>query len=329
MRYDFDGVVIQGVAGVVAKTPTLVSSTEFLGEKKGKKFSLVTGIESISLFPEEVFFSDAGALAGSELLDRLGVRPESIGLLLGCTQSADCVLPPVTSFIHHRLGLKEDCGVLDVNQGCNALPSILGTACSVMTTSDIEHCLVVLGDLSSRHVATSVGSERALFGDAVCALLLTRGDGQIKGDVRTLSADNEAILLPQSNSAGRFPGGTDNLNLDGEAVYNFATSTASRMINEFLARNGLTISDVDYLSLHQANRAINNSIVKKVGASEEIVLSTLKKYGNTSSASIALNLAAMNEVHGRTLLCGFGVGLSCGVALYESQVVTKCLLLEI
>ena len=329
MKYDFDGVVIEGVVGVVAKSPTLVSSPGFLEEKKAKKFSLVTGIESVSLFPDEFFFSDAGILGARTLLDQFGVKAENIGLLVGCTQSADYSLPAVTSFIHHKLGLSKDCGVIDVNQGCNALPSILGTACSVMGSSDLEYCLIVVGDLSSRHVANASGSERALFGDAVCALLLRRGSGRIRGKVSTLSAGKDAILLPQSNSAGRCPGGTDNLVLNGDSVYNFATVTASEMINEALVSNGLTIADIDCLSLHQANKAINNSIIKKVGAPDEIIATTLKRYGNTSSASIALNLASMDEVRGRVLMCGFGVGLSCGVSIYESQTVTRCYLLGI
>ena len=58
---------------------------------------------------------------------------------------------------------------------------------------------------------------------------------------------------------------------------------------------------------------INDFIRKKVGYAPETALSTLRQYGNTSSVSIPLTLAAhagQLEKGARVVLSGFGVGLS-------------------
>lgn len=326
----FNDVVVDTIVGVVSKATVPVASDSILGAAKGKRFSMVTGIESISRFSQEIYFSDAATVAGQCALETSGVYASGLGILLVCTQSADFSVPAVGSKIHKSLGLSKSCNVIDINQGCNAVPNLLMVASSLMRAGGVSSAMILVGDLSSRHVAEAPGAQRALFGDSVCGMVLKRGPGELGCKIEFYSDGFESILLPQSNSAGRFASSSEPLRLDGEAVYNFAVPAAERIIRETLIENSLSLDDFAYLSLHQANKTINEAVKKRLDISGDRVLESLKSYGNTSSASVLLNLAqSRTSLQGRIMICGFGVGLSCGISWFKSDHSVKTLLIGI
>src|SRR6266542_1458606 len=91
-----------------------------------------------------------------------------------------------------------------------------------------------------------------------------------------------------------------------------------KSIVELLTFAGIEKSAVNFFVLHQANRLITETIRTKIGATRESFLYTLADFGNTSSASIPLTLAAHKDKFSASrtvLVSGFGVGLSWGSAL--------------
>jgi 3-oxoacyl-[acyl-carrier-protein] synthase-3 len=82
----------------------------------------------------------------------------------------------------------------------------------------------------------------------------------------------------------------------------------------------INLNKIKYCFLHQANRLINENIKKKLDMKNTIFPSSLKKYGNTSSASIPVTIVnkfAGKKLSGTALLSGFGVGLSASSLIYE------------
>ncbi len=76
---------------------------------------------------------------------------------------------------------------------------------------------------------------------------------------------------------------------------------------------------MDSLFLHQANYFMNDKIARKLKFEAAKVPYTIGFYGNTGSASIPLTMAhhfSTTPASGphRAVMCGFGVGLSWGVA---------------
>lgn len=83
-----------------------------------------------------------------------------------------------------------------------------------------------------------------------------------------------------------------------------------------------TIDFYDYFALHQANRLIVDSIAQTMQIPSDKVLISIDQYANTAGASIPLTLChclgQMQESEKKKILaCGFGVGLSVGVAELE------------
>jgi 3-oxoacyl-[acyl-carrier-protein] synthase III len=92
------------------------------------------------------------------------------------------------------------------------------------------------------------------------------------------------------------------------------------VVQEAIHNAGLTINDINYLLLHQANIRIMEHASSVLGISMDRVLKNIDEYGNTSAASIPLALAEYVRA-GKVkkgdiiVVCGFGAGLSWGAAV--------------
>ena len=73
-------------------------------------------------------------------------------------------------------------------------------------------------------------------------------------------------------------------------MFRQAVQHLSAVIEEALVANGLTVADVDWLVPHQANGRIIEGVGRKLGLSQDKVVSTIERHANTSAASIPLAL---------------------------------------
>ncbi len=80
------------------------------------------------------------------------------------------------------------------------------------------------------------------------------------------------------------------LRMEGREVFKHAVVNIATVMAETIKDAGLEPSDIDWFVPHQANRRILEGTAKKLGVTEERVVITLDKHGNTSAASIPLAL---------------------------------------
>lgn len=133
-----------------------------------------------------------------------------------------------------------------------------------------------------------------------------------KGEPRHVPTPGDGVEV----SSGSY----DVLQMNGKKVYTFATREVPNVIEEALEAADMTVDDVDWLLLHQANIRIMETAAKRLGIPMEKVITNLSEYGNTSAASIPL---ALDEAvrsgkvkKGDVIACaGFGAGLSWGSAI--------------
>ena len=85
------------------------------------------------------------------------------------------------------------------------------------------------------------------------------------------------------------------MKMDGQEVFKFAVRQVPAGISEVLQKNGLSVDDIDYFILHQANRRIVEAVAKRMKVEIEKFPMNLQEYGNTSSASIPLLLDELNR----------------------------------
>jgi 3-oxoacyl-[acyl-carrier-protein] synthase-3 len=100
-------------------------------------------------------------------------------------------------------------------------------------------------------------------------------------------------------------------------------------VDETLAQRGWTREDPTFYGLHQANRFMVDYLRRKMRLPVPAVPFACADIGNTGPASIPVMLAregARLAAEGRlekTLLCGFGVGLSvagCTLSLADTKI---------
>ena len=110
--------------------------------------------------------------------------------------------------------------------------------------------------------------------------------------------------------------------MDGQEVYKFAVTTVPDSIKEVVEEAGLSIGDIDYFALHQANIRIIRSVAKRLNVSEDKFPTSLEHCGNISAASVPILLDEMNgkgllKPGMKIVLSGFGGGLTWGSAVVE------------
>ena len=111
----------------------------------------------------------------------------------------------------------------------------------------------------------------------------------------------------------------ENLYMNGPEIYAFTLRTVPNLISETLSKNNLTMEQIDYVVLHQANKLVLTSLRDKLDIPDEKFCIDVEELGNTVSSTIPIAIKrAMTRVPekfhpgAKILIAGFGVGYSWG-----------------
>lgn len=109
---------------------------------------------------------------------------------------------------------------------------------------------------------------------------------------------------------------------NGRGVYKWAVGNIPNVINETLEKANLKATDINWFVPHSANARMIESICEKSKIPKEKALMSLKKFGNTSSATIPLSIDLATKERklkngDLLLLVGFGGGLAYSTTLIK------------
>lgn len=306
-------------AGLGAGIPARVVSNEELAgsiETSDEWIRARTGIVTRRILEEGKAMSDLGIEAGQGALERSGFDPESIDLVLVATMTPDTFMPATACRVAHALGCHK-AGALDINIACSGFLYGVITSAAQIGSGRARRVLCIGGDTVSRITNWQDRRTAVLFGDAAGAAVLTNeGDGQLLGwDYGADGSGYESLCIKAGPGIPSTESRDYKVEMDGQAVFRFATSAMAKSSERALAKAGLTLADVDLIVPHQANRRILEMAAKRWGLDLGRFVLNLDRYGNTSAGSIPLALwEAQQEGRlppgGLVLLTGFGGGLS-------------------
>ena len=291
-----------------------------------------------------VFSSDLGAEAAAGALAAAGVAAEDLDLVVCGTSSPDSVYPGTATRIQARLGAHRAFG-LDVPAACSSFLFALATARAFVASRAAGRALVVAAEAFTHGVDWTDPATACFFGDGAGAVVLESADlaegraGLAVLDVACWSAHSENIrtglggtraLVAARTLNGRRallgPGeeGYPFFFQDGPAAYRELLPVAARVLDAVLGRNRLERADVGTYLLHQASAVMVDAVVERVvrpPSSACRVPRHLARYGNTSSAGVAIALAEepVPPPGERACLLTFGGGYAAGAALLQSQ----------
>ncbi|HZZ71760.1 MAG TPA: beta-ketoacyl-ACP synthase III [Pirellulales bacterium] len=286
-----------------------------------------TGIRERRYAAPEQATSDLAIAAARKCLAAAGIKKEEIDLVVVGTFTGDQPTPSVACQTQEALGL--NAGAFDVNAACAGFMYALLTGMQFVGSGGSRMALVVGADCNSRICNPADRKTFPLFGDGAGAVLLTQGESQ-QGLARyTLGADGTGgHLLMIAGGGTRRPLTPQSLanheqflTMDGRPVFKWAIRLVSDTIYDVLRAAELTIPEVDYFILHQANIRIIDAVAAELQIPAEKMLNNLDRFGNTSAGSIPLVLdeavqAGKIRPGAKILFSGFGAGLSWGTGLF-------------
>ena len=249
--------------------------------------------------------------AAQVALERSGVDPDDIDLVIVATQTPDDLCPSTAAGVQHALGLT--CGAFDLNAACAGFSYALVTAHTMLGQGGIRSAVVVGVDRMTAATNYDDRGTAILFGDGAGAVIMTHDESGERGvrawDLGTDGGHRDILTSPIKD--GRITG----VEMDGRVLFKYMVRYAADSARVAVERAGLTFDDLSAVLAHQANQRILDAVADRLGVAHEVFTSVIASTGNTSAASVPLALDAAAE-RGQVqpgdhiLLAGFGGGLS-------------------
>ncbi|QQT30838.1 ketoacyl-ACP synthase III [Sphingobacterium multivorum] len=265
--------------------------------------------------------ADMAVAAIRNLQIETGIDLSQIDYFLLCTQSPDYQIPTTACIVQHRVGLSNNCGAIDINQGCSGYIYGLSLASALVSSGIANNVLLVTADVYSKHIHNSDKGNMSLFGDAATASLIS-SDGKYEIGKFSLGTDGsgyDKLIIKNSGLFSKSLNQDDPENflfMDGAAVFDFTAKRIPQLIEVNLVLNGLAKDDINLFVFHQANTFMLNFLRNRIKIEKNRFLINMENYGNTVSSSIPLAFKDSFDGENRNvMMVGFGVGLSWGAVV--------------
>ena len=286
-----------------------------------------TGIHERHVADESEAASDLGLKAAQQALDRAGVEPEEIDLIVVGTTTGDMAFPTTGNILQHQLGCR-NAGSMDVYAACTGSIYSLSIGAQYVESGKYQTVLCVGAECLSRITDYTDRGTCILLADAAGAVVLRATDGESAIlDTDLYSDGRYGDLLTQPAGGSKRPAtretveaGLHYTKMKGNEVFKVAVRMFGDCAQRILERNGFKPRDLDLFIPHQANLRIIEAAVKRLGLPMDRVVVNVDRYGNTGAASVYVALEeawANKRLHSGdlVLLAAFGGGFTWGAAL--------------
>jgi 3-oxoacyl-[acyl-carrier-protein] synthase-3 len=288
-----------------------------------------TGIEERHWVAEGETGATLATAAAREAIERAGLTPRDIDLIIYATLSPDFNFPGTGVFVQRALGIKE-IPCLDIRQQCTGFIYGMSIADAYIRTGAFKHVLLIGSEVHSTglDISTAGRDVTVLFGDGAGAVVLGRAsdDAHLVLSTHIHADGSEAeILWTEYPASAHHPRITAEAMaerkhypvMNGKRVFKHAVTRMPAAIMEGMVTNNLKLGDIDMVIPHQANLRINQMVAQMIGLPPEKIHNNIQKYGNTTAASIPICMheaIALGKIQPGDLVClvAFGAGLTWG-----------------
>jgi 3-oxoacyl-[acyl-carrier-protein] synthase-3 len=286
-----------------------------------------TGIRERRIAPPEMGAAEMGVRAARTAMERAGVQPGEVDVIVVSTATPDRLLPSTACDIQALLGAN-NAAAYDIGAACSGFIYALSAAEGHLAAGRAEIALVVSAEKMSGIVDWEDRSTCVLFGDGAGAVVLrrsTNGRGLLSSYIRSDGTLAEllwrpagGVLMPMDELALQEK--SHMLKMAGREVFKSAVRSMAEAADKALMHAGLTAEDVDLLIPHQANIRIIEATARYSNVPMEKVFVNVDRYGNMSSATIPVALdEAVQQGRVRPgsniLMVAFGAGFTWASAV--------------
>ena len=281
-----------------------------------------TGIRERRISPPEQTVAEMGAEASRVAMQRAGVDPGEVDLIVVSTATPDRLLPSTACDLQALLGAT-NAAAFDVQAACSGFIYALTVAEGYLAAGRGEIALVVSTEKMSSIVDWCDRKTCVLFGDGAGAAVVRRssdGRGMLSTFLRSDGTLAELLWRPAGGVKIPFDLAvleqkTHLVRMAGREVFKAAVRSMAEASDKAMLRAGLTADDIDLFVPHQANIRIIEATARYSNVPMEKVYVNVDRYGNMSSATIPVALDEAVE-QGRirpgshVLTVAFGAGFT-------------------
>jgi len=267
------------------------------------KFEEITDITHRTIAAADILPSDMGYFAASDAIESSNIDKENIDYLIAAHNWGDTsyyhryfdLLPNIAARIKNKLKIENpNCVAYDILFGCPGWIEGLKQADILIKSGEAQKVLVIGTDAVSR-VVEKCDIDSLLFSDGSGAVILEKANGEegILGHKTLSHCGKEIEFLKMGKSYDSKNNGNELfLKMKGKRVFKYAMENVPKIIKECLTKANLSIDDIQYFLIHQANGKMIKMIGKKLFEefgqkfNEAKVPIIVGKMGNNSVATI-------------------------------------------
>jgi 3-oxoacyl-[acyl-carrier-protein] synthase-3 len=234
--------------------------------------------------------------AARQALERAGLRPEDLDLVVLGTDSPDYTTPATSTVLQHKLGAK-NAGTFDVGCACASFPTGIAAAAGIMATTPAIRNVLVVGVYLMHKLAQPMDPLVFFYGDGAGAAVLTPADAPgflgaafqadgayarhwlIQAGGTAEPATEEAVKAGRTavKMLERYP---PEINHDGWP----------RLVRRLARDSGFAVADIDFVVFTQVRKPSIELVMADLGLPMERTHTVMEQWGYTGSACIPMAL---------------------------------------
>ena len=288
-----------------------------------------TGIKQRHIVSDDEASSDLSTHVAKKLLEKRGIKPEQIDIIIVGTVTPDHLTPSTAAIVQNNINA-QNAWAFDLSAACSGFLFGLETGSKLIESGKYKTVMVIGVDTMTSILDFKDRETCIIFGDGAGGVILepSKSDnGIISSILKTDGAGASSLNVLAGGS--RKPATEETIanrehfiRQDGKKVFKFAVKRMADVSEEVLLKNGLSGNDIKLFIPHQANKRIIDATGERCGIPKDRVLINIDRYGNTTAGTIpiALNEAVENKLINNgdyILLSAFGSGFTWGSILIK------------
>ena len=288
-----------------------------------------TGIKQRHIVSDDEASSDLSTHVAKKLLEKRGIKPEQIDIIIVGTVTPDHLTPSTAAIVQNNINA-QNAWAFDLSAACSGFLFGLETGSKLIESGKYKTVMVIGVDTMTSILDFKDRETCIIFGDGAGGVILepSKSDNGIISSI--LRTDGSGASSLNVLAGGSRKPATEKtianrehfIRQDGKKVFKFAVKRMADVSKKVLLKNGLSGNDIKLFIPHQANKRIIDATGERCGIPKDRVLINIDRYGNTTAGTIpiALNEAVENKLINNgdyILLSAFGSGFTWGSILIK------------
>lgn len=287
-----------------------------------------TGIKERRILKEEGKGTSFLAIkAAEDLIEKKGLDPKEIELVIVCTATPDMKAAATAAYTATQIGAINAFSY-DLEAACSSFLFGMSTAAAYIESGRYKKILLIGADKNSSFINYKDRATCIIFGDGAGAVLFEPNEEGLGLQDELLRSNGEGRDFLQATYGGSsypinentFNEGKHYIFQDGKTVFKNAVFNMADVSEKIIKRNNLTNDDIDWLAAHQANKRIIDATANRINLEEEKVMINIQRYGNTTSATLPLLLfdyESQLKKGDKIIFAAFGGGFTWGSIYFK------------